>query len=69
MAVTSLPQRYRGDSSHETMVSFFTKFDFKDMVKNKLDGENDVDAIVLDGVYVQLADCNIILEKKCSLEE
>ena len=34
MAVSSLPQRYRGDGSHETMVSFFTNFDFKDMLKN-----------------------------------
>ena len=43
MAITSLPKRYRHDGSYETMVRFFTKFDFKDMSKNMKDGENDID--------------------------
>ena len=34
MVITSLPQHYRDDDSHETVVSFFTNFDFKDMSKN-----------------------------------
>ena len=37
--------------------------------KNEEDGENDADAIVLYEGYVQLDDCNSILEKKCSLED
>ena len=33
MAIISLPKHYRNDGSHETMVSLFTRFDFKDMLK------------------------------------
>ena len=70
MTVTSLPQHYRGGGSHETMVSFSYKIWFQEHGdKNKEDGENDVDAIVIYGRYVQLTDCNSILEKKRSLVE
>ena len=39
------------------------------MNKNKESGENDVDAIVLDGGYVQSVDCDSIIRKKCYLED
>ena len=64
MAVTSVPRRYRPHGSHETMTNFFTSFGFEDMVtKNKESGENDVQALVLDGGHVQSVDCNQIIKK------
>ena len=68
MAITSLPKRYRHDGSYETMVRFFTKFDFKDMSKNMKDGENDINKIVLKGEIARLMNCKKIIKKKCSLE-
>ena len=70
MAVTSLPQHYRVGNEHETMVSFFTTFDFKDMQKqDKEKGENDVDNIVLKGVCIQLANDRTIIKKECKMED
>ena len=69
MAVTSLPASYRGVTSEEAIFNFFENFDLHHMKdKNRKEGWNNVDVIVLLEAYVQCADCINICNRKCPLD-
>ena len=66
MVVKSLPVSYRGIVSYGTIGNFFETFNFHHMKQEKKEnGENDVNAIVLDEYVVQCADCIDIHNKSC----
>ena len=67
MAVTSLPREYGCVLATECHDEFFKKFDFKESVKvKKSKGENDVNALVLDGSGVSCVGCVKIRKAPCS---